>query len=140
MSGITIIDTGPLVAYLIGNDTHHDWATAQLQRLQAPFLTCESVLSEVCFLIRGSGARPSQVMDLVQRGALKVVFSLDAERDAIRRLMSRYEDHGISIADACLVRMSELHARCEVLTLDTDFLVYRRDGRRTIPLIAPFDG
>lgn len=134
----TIIDAGPLVAYFISNDTHHDWATAQLQRLSAPLLTCESVLSEVCFLVRGSGVNPSQVLDFAKRGAVKVDFSLDREMEAIGRLMSRYEDNGISLADACLVRMSELHTRCKVLTTDTDFLIYRRDGRRTIPLIAPF--
>lgn len=139
MSQVTIIDTGPLVAYFTKNDTHHDWATAQLQRLPAPFLTCESVLSEVCFLVRGSGVRPSQVLDFARRGALKLKFSLDQELESISRLMSRYEDNGMSLADACLVRMSELHTRCQVMTTDTDFLVYRRDGRRTIPLIAPFE-
>lgn len=135
----TIVDTGPLVAYFIGNDTHHEWAAAQFQRLAAPFLTCEPVLTEVCFLVRGTGVTPSQVFDLAKRGALKLDFSLDKEVDAISRLMSRYDDNGISLADACLVRMSELRPRCQVMTTDTDFLVYRRDGRRTIPLVAPFE-
>ncbi len=139
MSQVAIIDTGPLVAYFIGNDTHHDWAVAQFQRLTAPFLTCEPVLTEVCFLVRGTGVRSSQVFDLVKRGALRIAFSLDEEVDAIGRLMSRYDDNGISLADACLVRMSERHPRCQVMTTDTDFLIYRRDGRRTIPLIAPFE-
>ncbi len=139
MSQTTIVDAGPLVAYFIHNDTHHDWATAQLQRLSAPLLTCESVLSEVCFLVRGSGIGPSQVLDFAKRGALKVDFALEDEMESIGRLMSRYEDNGISLADACLVRMSEMHARCQVMTTDTDFLIYRREGRRTIPLIAPFE-
>ena len=138
MSQITIIDTGPLVAYFIGNDTHHDWAVVQFQRLTAPFLTCEPVLTEVCFLVHGTGVSSSQVFDLIRRGALKIALSIDEEVDAIGRLMSRYDDNGISLADACLVRMSELHPRCQVMTTDTDFLIYRRDGRRTIPLIAPF--
>ncbi len=41
-------------------------------------------------------------------------------------------------ADICLVRMSEFAKGCVVFTLDRDFLVYRRNGRQTIPLLAPF--
>jgi hypothetical protein len=43
----------------------------------------------------------------------------------------------MDLADACLVRMSEMHADCVVWTPDSDFRVYRRHGRQTIPLLAP---
>jgi uncharacterized protein len=43
-----------------------------------------------------------------------------------------------SSADACLVRMSELHDRCRVFTLDADFHMYRRHGRKVIPLLTPW--
>lgn len=140
MTVCTIVDTGPLVAFFSQQDAHHDWATDQLGRLSPPLLTCEPVLTETCYLVASAGGNPNDVLDFAARGGLKIDFKLSAELEAVRRLMARYRDIGISLADACLVRMSELHARCEVLTLDTDFLVYRRDGRRTIPLIAPFGG
>jgi len=44
----------------------------------------------------------------------------------------------MSLADACLVRMAEVHPHCQVLTTDRDFLVYRRHGRHVIPVLAPF--
>jgi len=43
----------------------------------------------------------------------------------------------MSLADACIVRMSEIHDRHAVLTLDSDFLVYRKHGRTSLPLIHP---
>ena len=43
----------------------------------------------------------------------------------------------MSYAAACLVRLAEVHADCEVITLDADFLLYRRNGRRSIPLRLP---
>jgi hypothetical protein len=43
----------------------------------------------------------------------------------------------MSFADACLVRMSEIHPSSVVWTLDRDFSVYRQHGRQTIPLITP---
>ena len=134
----TIVDTGPLVAFFNKADSHHDWAVEQFARLTPPLLTCEPVLSEVCFLLAAGGLSPVLALDTITRGALRLEFSLSTEIEAVRRLMVRYRDIGASLADICLVRMSEIHARCEVMTIDRDFLVYRRDGRRTIPLIAPF--
>lgn len=135
----TIIDTGPLVAFFFKGDTHHDWAVTQFGSLKRPLLTCEPVLAEACYLLASGGIDPSHVLQAVARGGLKIEFSLNSEIDAVGRLVTRYRDVGMSVADACLVRMSELHAHSQVLTIDQDFLVYRRDGRRTIPLVAPFD-
>ncbi len=45
----------------------------------------------------------------------------------------------MSVADACLVRMAELDSNATVVTLDTDFKVYRR-GRSALRLAAPFVG
>lgn len=52
--------------------------------------------------------------------------------------MRRYAAVAMSLADACLVRLSELHRDCRVLTLDRDFARYRRHGRSVIPIISPW--
>jgi hypothetical protein len=43
----------------------------------------------------------------------------------------------MSFADACLVRMSELWPAAPVFTLDSDFRVYRRNKRQSLPLVCP---
>ncbi len=95
-------------------------------------------MTETCYLVRRASVSAGAAFELVARGALELDFSLRTELEAVRRLMARYEDAGVSLADACLVRMSELHPRCQVMTTDRDFLVYRRESRRAIPLLAPF--
>lgn len=57
---------------------------------------------------------------------------------AVRRLVTRYRDRPMSLADACLVRLAELYDEAAVLTLDANFTIYRKNGRQVIPLIAPF--
>jgi predicted nucleic acid-binding protein len=138
VSSRTIVDAGPLIAFLNEADSHHVWATDQLTRLPPPLLTCEAVLTETCFLLAKRGGNPADVFRLAVRGALRLEFSLTAELEPARQFMHRYANAGVSLADACLVRMSELHSNCRVLTLDRNFLVYRRNGRQMIPLIAPF--
>ncbi len=53
--------------------------------------------------------------------------------------MRRYANVPMSLADACLVRMSELAAGCVLFTLDGDFRIYRRHRRQKIPLVIPPD-
>ena len=75
---------------------------------------------------------------MIDRGLLEVRFDFQDEREATLRLLRKYADRPMSFADACLVRMSELHRDSQVLTLDRDFTAYRRNGREGIPLIAPW--
>lgn len=133
-----LVDTGPLVALLNRRDQHHAWALEAFSSLQAPACTCDAVLSEACFLVRRLPGGPDAVLELVERGAIIPGFALSTELSAVRALMKRYRDVPMSLADACLVRMSEDQDDPVVLTLDHDFQIYRRRGRRTIPLIAPF--
>jgi len=134
-----ILDTGPLVAYLRKSDHRHDWAKEQFQRFPAPFWTCEPVLTEAAFLLtRYGGTRNAGVMlELLARKALRIDFSLADDSVRIAELTRQYRDVPMSLADACLVRMSERHPQSQVLTLDSDFHVYRRFfGREVIPLIS----
>ena len=133
----TLLDTGPLVAFLNRQDQWHEWARAQMGALLPPLLTCEPVLTESCFLIQRNGGQPSEVLAKVQAGVIQVALEIGTEAVALEMLMRRYEDTPMSLADACLVRLSELYSDCQVFTLDTDFRRYRRHGRQVIPLLAP---
>lgn len=138
MSRVFLLDTGPLVAWLSRTEESHVWARRQFERLHPPAETCEAVLSEAAFLVRRHGGDSAVIMQLVERGILRCGFDLQAEAAAISQLMHKYASTPMSIADACLVRMSELHRDCELLTLDRDFQHYRRFGRSVIPLISPW--
>lgn len=138
MSEWVIADAGPLVAYLDHSDAHHAWARDQMARLTEPLLTCEAVMAEAWHLLRRGRINPDHLLALVQQGALIVAFDFMTETDAIRTLIHRYRSVPMSLADACLVRLSEKHETCCVFTVDSDFTVYRRHGRKTIPLLAPF--
>jgi predicted nucleic acid-binding protein len=132
-----IVDTGPLVALLNAADNHHTWTRAALDDVEAPMATCEAVLSEACFLLHRIHGGQDALLELAARGIVTVAFSLAAELTAVRKLMERYASVPMSLADACLVRMSELDPRATVITLDSDFKVYRRNRRQAIPALLP---
>ena len=52
-------------------------------------------------------------------------------------MAKRYADRQPDLANLCLIRMSELNPQLPVITVDSDFLIYRRNPRETIPVIMP---
>jgi predicted nucleic acid-binding protein len=132
-----IIDTGPLVAFFDRSERHHAWAVRSIEELEAPLLVCEPVLTEAIYLLARFSRAQDALFELLQNGALRVAFRIEEHVDAVRRLLQKYRDTPMSLADACVVRMAEIHDRHDVLTLDSDFSVYRKHGRVPLTLIRP---
>lgn len=132
-----LIDTGPLVAMLNRQERHHHWVCEQLSVLKPPFYTCESVISETCFILQRGRLNAQPVFDMLKRGLVLISFDLQTEHSAVGALMDKYSDLPIDLADACLVRMAEKEPEATVLTLDSDFLLYRKNTRHVIPTIMP---
>jgi predicted nucleic acid-binding protein len=129
-----IADTGFLVAFLNRGDRHHAWAVELARRSSGPFLTCEAVLAEAAFHLGSSQV----VLAAIESGLLLPSFDLNSNLHEMARLAARYADRQPDLADLCLIRMSELHPKLFVITVDeADFRVYRRNQRETIPLICP---
>lgn len=132
-----MVDAGPLVAYLSKRDQDHAWVEQKFRQLRSPLRTCDAVFSEACFLLKDTPGGTRQLLALIERGVVTLDFDLRAEFAAVADLMRRYENVPMSLADACLVRMSELHGEAVVFTLDSGFRIYRRFRRQVIPLIRP---
>jgi predicted nucleic acid-binding protein len=132
-----LADTGPLVAYFNGRDRWHRWVVEQMTALRPPLVTCEPVLTEACFLIQKSGGQPAELLAWITRGGLEIGVDLESDAAEVARLMHRYRDTPMSLADACLVRLAERIPDCRLFTLDSDFAHYRRSGRQAIPLLTP---
>jgi len=130
-----IADAGPLVAYINREERHHLWARNEFSRIDQPLLTCDAALSEAFFLLQNAAQGTEALLRLLERGLVLSVFNLTDELPAVVELIRRYQDIPMSFADACLVRMAELHRNSKVFTLDGDFQIYRKNRRQTIPLI-----
>jgi predicted nucleic acid-binding protein len=137
MKGPALLDTGPLVSLLASNLRHHSWAVEQWKRLRPPLLTCEPVLTEAAYLLKREGREADAIFAFLERGAISVALAVQEEQADLRALMHRYRNRPMSLADACLVRLSEIHMAGEVFTLDSDFRIYRRHGNKVIPLLMP---
>ncbi|MDE2928239.1 MAG: PIN domain-containing protein [Acidobacteriota bacterium] len=137
MRNKVILDTGPLVALLNRRDRHHQWAKDHWAEIAPPLLTCESVLAEACILAQPFSGGQTAVLEMVRRSVLDLSFRLAEESSAVVRLLKKYQDVPMSLADGCLVRMAEQHPESVVFTLDSGFKIYRKCRRQQIPTLSP---
>ena len=135
--GPGLLDTGPLVSFLGSGPRHHSWTVEQWKRLRPPLLTCEPVLTEAAFLLRREGHEADALFALLERGVIRVGLAVQEEQTDLRALMHRYRNRPMFLADACLVRLSEVRMTGQVFTLDSDFRIYRRHGNKVIPVLMP---
>lgn len=132
-----IADAGVIVGLIYQKDQWHKWTLEQAKRLAPPFLTCEAVITEACFLLQGVSGGEQNVLGMIADGYLQIDFSLSDEAASVKSLMKKYDSVPMSLSDACLVRMSEQHKNSIVFTVDGDFVIYRKNGRQEILLIIP---
>ena len=131
-----LLDAGPWVAYLRRADKHHVWAREQFSAREA-FVSCEAVLAEVCARLQYCDNDPLAALEFVKAGVVTLDFDLQSNLIPIENLMRKYCDQPMDLADACLVRMTEMEPRSLVVTTDGDFKVYRRNGREVVPHVLP---
>lgn len=93
------------------------------------------MLSEAFFLVGSAGRKA--LAGFLRRGLVRVRFDLGSELQPVLRLMDKYGNLPMSLADACLVRMTEALAAPLLLTTDADFRIYRRHSRQAIPCLMP---
>ena len=131
-----LLDTGSLVALLNRRDNFHEWAKLQWKEIEPPLLTC-AVIAEACFLLHNVHGGLEAIMSLIETEVIQISFSLKAEIQQLKALLLCYRSVPMSLADGCLVRMAELSSNSSVLTLDSDFRIYRKHKNQIIPLIIP---
>lgn len=134
---MTLTDAGPLVALIDADEADHEVCRLVLQGLRLPLLTTWPAFTEAMYLLSRAGGRQGHesLWKLALSGRLDVV---DLSRPAVERssrLMAKYADLPMDLADATLVALAEERGDRRVFTLDSDFQIYRLHGRRRFEII-----
>lgn len=131
-----LLDTGPLVALIDRDDDQHSIAKQLFSKCPTPFVTTEAVITEACYLAnKGNSAGAQKIVDLGLRGFYQIAFALEGHQPVLLKLLEKYEDIPISLADACLICCAELQNEPRILTFDTDFEIYRWGRNKRFEII-----
>lgn len=135
----TFIDTGPLTALINKKDKWHAWTSDRVKEIKPPFITCEAVLSECCFLLMRSDIDIRHLFNFIRRGDIHIesAFIESGDQTRVIEIMNKYQNLPASFADASLVRIAEIAGNSQIFTLDTDFSIYRTTQGEPLSLIMP---
>lgn len=130
-----LLDTGVLVAALDRRQQHHASCREAILNFNGGFVTCESVISEACFLLRAAPGAAEAIMANVDSGLIEVRPVLPSAAKAIAKFLRKYADQEVDFADACLVSLAGELGSGKILTLDSDFRHYRWGANRPFELL-----
>jgi predicted nucleic acid-binding protein len=131
-----LLDTGCIVALLDRSEQRHEACAAALAKVSSPLATSEAVIAEACYLLRRLPGASDAVLENVERGIFTLPLRLAERAPSMRRLLKKYARVPMDLADACLVDLADELATGDILTLDSDFVVYRWGRNRPFRLLV----
>ncbi len=132
-----LTDTAPLIALIDKGQQQHKRCVEAYNTLNQPMLTTWCCLTEAMYFLcqlRGWNAQ-NILWEFVQRKALYLHHITDDERSRMQKLMKQYQDTPMDLADASLVATAESQNLHQIFTLDSDFLLYRLQGKNKFTII-----
>ena len=130
-----LLDTGVIVALLDRSERHHATCIEALGETRGPLVTCEPVIAESCYLLRALPGAADAVLENVRIGVFQTPFRLSDAAASLQRILRKYRDREIDLADACLIHLAGELNTGDILTLDGDFETYRWATRKPFRLL-----
>jgi uncharacterized protein len=130
-----LLDTGVIVALLDRSERNHTVCAEAIEEATAPLITCEAVIAESCYLLRKQSGAAEAILENVKTGVFQVPLQLTQAAAPIQRLFRKYRDREMDLADACLVHLAGEFESGDILTLDSDFEIYRWGTSRPFHLL-----
>jgi predicted nucleic acid-binding protein len=106
-----------------------------IEKAAAPLLTCEAVIAESCYLLRGHRGAAEAILENVKTGVFQIPLQLTPAAGPIQRLFRKYRDREMDLADACLVHLAGEFETGDILTFDSDFEIYRWGANKPFRLL-----
>jgi len=132
-----LIDAGPLVAMTNPREKRHKDCVDILERSGLRFTTTMVCLAEAFYLLGESMGifGHQKLFAMIESRAIQLFDINAAHFKRLNELMVKYQDTPMDLADASLVVVAEALGTNKIFTLDSDFNVYRINGRKPFEII-----
>lgn len=120
-----LIDTGPMIALFNKSDKYHEKVIAFMKDYNGFLYTTWPVLTEVLYMLNFNIQTQLDFMRWIDTGAVSVKNLENTDISEIIKLIDKYSDIPMDLADASLVMISENENIKEIISIDSDFQIYR---------------
>ena len=121
----TIVDSGPLIALFDKNDKYHQVVVNFFRDFQGEFITTWAVITEVTHMLDFNLKVQIDFLKWVELGALTLYNIEQSELREIIRMMSKYTNVPMDLADSTLMYVAQKEKITDIVSIDSDFDIYR---------------
>ena len=125
-----IVDAGPLIALFDVRDSYHGIVKLRLQQLPCKLITTWPVITEVMYFLNASVTAQTKLIEWIEAGGLVVSSMVEFNIRQVKELINKYADVPMDFADATIILLAEESGVREILTIDSDFAIYKIKGKK----------
>ena len=120
-----LIDAGPLIALFDKRDSYHTSIISFIPQIKDRLITTWPVIAEVCHMLSFSVPCQLDFLTWCDRGGLKIEDIAETDIKRIIALTKKYNNVPMDLADATLMILAERLEVSEIISIDSDYYVYR---------------
>ena len=121
----TLIDAGPLIALFDKDDTYHKAVIKFMSSFKGLLVTTWPVITEVLHMLDFNVNTQLDFLKWIEKGGLTIQSFSQEEVSRLIDLSQKYSNVPMDFADATLILISELKNIKQIITLDSDFYIYK---------------
>jgi uncharacterized protein len=128
----TLIDAGPMIALFNSDDKYHAGIMDLLKNYRGILTTSWPVITEVCYMLSYNTDVLADFLKWINRGGAKIEDIAVPDLERIIELLQKYSDVPMDLADASLIVISERSNIMDIITIDSDYCIYRTAGKQML--------
>jgi len=134
-----IVDAGPLIALFDKDDKYHNSVIKFLKTFDGQLITSWPVITEVTHLLSFNVNVQIDFLEWLKRKAVTIVNLENIHLERIIQLSKKYSDVPMDLADSSLIVIAELTNITEIITIDSDYYIYKTKNKKLLNnILLPF--
>jgi uncharacterized protein len=128
----TLIDAGPCIALFDRDDRYHNQVKKLMQAFRGRLVTSWPVVTEVSHMLDFDQRVQVDFVRWLERGAVEIAALSREDLPGIITLTEQYADRPMDLADATLLIIADREKIDDILSIDSDFSIYRTARGRVL--------
>jgi uncharacterized protein len=128
----TLIDAGPIIALFDKDDSYHERVKSFLKDFKGMLFTTWPVITEVTHMLSFNIKVQIDFLEWLARGAVRIINIEFEHLQRIIELSKKYSDIPMDLADSSLIVISENHKIPDIITIDSDYYIYRTKSKNEL--------
>ena len=125
MLNTVLIDTGPLIALFDRDDKYHTSIVEFIKNTNYRFISTTAVLTETMYMLDFNTAVQFNFLEWIMKEGVIIHEIKQSNIKRIIDLTKKYSDRPMDFADATLVIAAEERGIRQIISIDSDFDIYR---------------